>query len=69
MKQSRANPHTRIDEATPAEKYAGQFFEHARVHGSLANSTLGRMNYIRGNSIAEDLLNIIRDAEQTTGEQ
>ena len=66
MKQSRATPHTGIDEVTPAGKYMGPFFEHTRVHGSLANSTRGRMNYIRGNSTAEDLLNITKDAEQTT---
>jgi len=54
MKQSRANPRTGIDEATPAGKYMGPFFEHTRVHGSLANNTLGRMNDISGNFTAED---------------
>jgi len=54
MKKSRANPQTGIDGATPVGKHVGAFFEHTRVHGSLANNTLGRMNDISGNFTAED---------------
>src|SRR4030067_2564364 len=52
--------HTGIEEATPAGKYMRQFFEHlgftildemyvlSEFHGSLENSTMGRMGDIRG---------------------
>lgn len=71
-----SGPHTGIEEATPAGKYIGQFFEHlgfavlgewyilSEFHGSLENSTIGRMGDIRGKPTSEDLLKITKDAEQ-----
>lgn len=59
--------HTGINEAVPAGKYVGQFFEHigfnildelyilGEFHGSIKNSTLGRMGDIRGRPNHEDL--------------
>ena len=55
-----SGPHTGMDEATPAGSYMRQFFEHlgftvldeyyvlSESHGSLENSTMGRMGDIRG---------------------
>ena len=71
-----SGPHTGIDEATPVGKYMGQFCEHlgftvldewyilSEFHGSLENSTLGRMGDIRGKPTKEDLLKIKQDAER-----
>ena len=70
-----SGPHTGIDEATPASKDMRQFFEHigfnvidewyvlSEFHGSLENSTKGRMGDIRGKPTEEELLKIKRDAE------
>jgi len=71
-----SGPHTGIDEATPAGKYMRQFFEHlgftviaewyalSEFHGSLENSTKGRMGDIRGKPTEEDLLKIKEDTER-----
>ncbi len=70
-----SGPHTGLDEATPAGKYMGQFFEHlgftvlgewyilSEYHGSVENSTLGRMGDIRGKPTAGDLLKIKEEAK------
>lgn len=62
-----SGPHTGIDEAIPAAKYAGQFFAHlgftvvdewyvvGEFHGSEEKSTQGRLGDIRGRPNAEDL--------------
>jgi len=62
-----SGPHTGINEAIPAGKYAGQFFEHlgftvwdewyvvGEFHGSEEASTRGRLGDIRGRPNAEDL--------------
>jgi flavorubredoxin len=69
-----SGPHTGMDEATPAGKYLAQFFEHlgfsvlaewyvlSEFHGSLENSTLGRMGDIRGKPTEEELRKIKQDA-------
>ncbi len=69
-----SGPHTGIDEATPAGKYMRQFFEHlgftvldewyvlSEFHGSLENSTMGRMGDIRGKPTKEELRRIKEDA-------
>ena len=69
-----SGPHTGIDEATPAGKYMAQFFEHlgfavkdewyilSEFHGSLENSTMGRMGDVRGKPTEEDLRKITEDA-------
>ena len=69
-----SGPHTGIDEATPAGKYMAQFFEHlgfvvkdewyilSEFHGSLENSTMGRMGDVRGKPTEEDLRKIAEDA-------
>ena len=71
-----SGPHTGIDEATPVGKYMGQFFEHlgftvldewyvlSEFHGSLENSTQGRMGDIRGKPTTEDLRKVKEDAEK-----
>jgi flavodoxin len=71
-----SGPHTGIDEAIPAGKYMRQFFEHlgftilnewyvlSEYHGSLENSTQGRMGDIRGKPTREDLLKITEDTER-----
>jgi flavodoxin len=71
-----SGPHTGMDEATPAGKYMRQFFEHlgfaviaewyvlSEFHGSLENSTQGRMGDIRGKPTREELLKIKEDTEQ-----
>jgi flavodoxin len=68
-----SGPHTGIDEAVPAAEYAGQFFAHlglkvvdkwyvvGEFHGSLENSTLGRLGDIRGRPNEDDLERIERD--------
>jgi flavodoxin len=70
-----SGPHTGLNEATPAGKYMGQFFEHlgftivgewyilSEFHGSLERSTMGRMGDIRGKPTEEELEKIKRDAE------
>ena len=70
-----SGPHTGLDEATPVGKYMRQFFEHigfnvigewyilSEFHGSLENSTQGRMGDIRGKPTKEDLAKIKEDAE------
>ena len=69
-----SGPHTGIDEATPAGKYMRQFFEHlgftildewyvlSEFHGSLENSTMGRMGDIRGKPTETELRKIKEDA-------
>jgi hypothetical protein len=69
-----AGPHTGINEAIPAGKYAGQFFEHlgftlvgewyvvGEFHGSEESSTLGRLGDIRGRPNAQDLRKVREDA-------
>ena len=69
-----SGPHTGINEAIPAGKYAGQFFEHlgftildewyilGEFHGSEERSTKGRMGDIRGRPNEEDLKKIKQDA-------
>jgi hypothetical protein len=70
-----SGPHTGIDEATPAGKYIRQFFEHvgfnvidewyilSEFHGSLENSTKGRMGDIRGKPTSEELQRIMEDTK------
>ncbi len=71
-----SGPHTGIDEATPVGKDVRQYFEHivfnvidewyvlSEFHGSLENSTKGRMGDIRGKPTKEDLLKIKQDAKR-----
>jgi hypothetical protein len=71
-----SGPHTGMDEATPAGKYAGQFFEHIGItvldewyvlgefHGREDASTEGRMGDIRGKPTEEDLRKIRDDAKK-----
>jgi hypothetical protein len=68
-----SGPHTGINEAIPAGKYVGQFFEHlgftvldewyvvGEFHGSDEKSTMGRMGDIRGRPNEEDLRNVRQD--------
>jgi hypothetical protein len=68
-----SGPHSGLDEATPAGDYAGQFFAHlgfevlakwyivGEFHGSLENSTLGRLGDIRGRPDEQDLEQIRQD--------
>jgi hypothetical protein len=65
--------HTGINEAIPAGKYAGQFFEHlgfnlldewyilGEFHGKEENSTKGRMGDIRGRPNEVDLRKVKQD--------
>jgi hypothetical protein len=65
-----SGPHTGLNEAVPAGKYAGQFFEHlgftildewyilGEFHGKEDNSTQGRMGDVRGLPSADDLKRI-----------
>lgn len=74
-----SGPHTGINEAIPAGKYAGQFFEHLGIpvvdewyvigeyHGSEVSSTQGRLGDIRGRPNAEDLEDITQRAYRLTG--
>jgi flavodoxin len=71
-----SGPHTGINEATPVGKDMRQFFEHigfnvidewyvlSEFHGSLENSTKGRMGDIRGKPTAEDLQKIKEGAKR-----
>ena len=65
--------HTGINEALPATKYAGQFFEHlgftvwdnwcvvGQYHGSEQANTQGRLGDIRGRPDERDLAQVKRD--------
>jgi hypothetical protein len=69
-----SGPHTGIDEATPAGKYAGQFFAHLGItvldewyvagefHGSEERSTMGPLGDIRGRPDEQDLTRVRQDA-------
>ena len=69
-----SGPHTGINEAISAGKYAGQFFEHlgfqvvdewyilSEFRGSEENSTKGRMGDIRGLPSEKDLEKVKQDA-------
>jgi flavorubredoxin len=71
-----SGPHTGLDEATPVGKYMRQFFEHigfnvidewyilSEFHGSLENSTQGRMGDIRGKPTEKDLLKLKENTER-----
>jgi hypothetical protein len=71
-----SGPHTGIDEATPVGKDMRQYFEHigftvidewyilSEFHGSLENSTKGRMGDIRGKPTSEDLQKIKEDSKR-----
>jgi flavodoxin len=71
-----SGPHTGIEEATPAGKDMAQYFEHigfsvaaewyvlSEFHGSLENSTLGRMGDIRGKPTADDLNKIKEETKK-----
>ena len=71
-----SGPHTGLNEATPAMKYAGQFFEHigfdvaaewcilAEFHGREEESTKGRMGDIRGKPTEEDLEKVREDTRR-----
>ena len=73
-----SGPHTGIDEATPVGKDIRQYFEHIGInvldewyvlsefHGSLENSTLGRLGDIRGKPTAEQL-QVIKDDSKRIG--
>lgn len=65
-----SGPHTGMNEAVPAVKYAGQFFEHfgftiadewyilSEFIGSEENNLLGRMGNIKGLPTEQDLMRI-----------
>ncbi len=71
-----SGPHTGIDEATPVGKDIRQYFEHigfsvidewyilSEFHGSLENSTEGRMGDVRGKPTVKELQKITQDAKQ-----
>jgi flavodoxin len=71
-----SGPHTGLDEATPAGKDMAQYLEHvgftvlaewyvlSEFHGSLENSTQGRMGDIRGKPTVEELQKITQDTKQ-----
>jgi flavorubredoxin len=73
-----SGPHTGIDEATPVGKDIRQYFEHlgfnvidewyvlSEYHGSLENSTVGRLGDIRGKPTVEQL-QVIRDDAKRIG--
>jgi flavodoxin len=68
-----SGPHTGIDEALPACKYAGQYFAHlgftvfddwcvvGEFHGSEENSTKGPLGDIRGRPNEKDLAKVKQD--------
>ena len=68
-----SGPHSGIREAIPAGLYAGQFFEHigftvldelyvvGEFHGSVEESTQGKLGDIRGRPNAEDLSKVKTD--------
>ena len=71
-----SGPHSGIREAIPAGLYAGQFFEHigftvldelyvvGEFHGSLEESTKGKLGDIRGRPNAEDLSKVKADVKK-----
>jgi flavodoxin len=71
-----SGPHTGINEAIPAGKYMGQFFEHlgftivgewyvlGEFHGWEEGNVRGRMGDIRGKPTREELQKIQKDARQ-----
>ncbi len=71
-----SGPHTGLDEALPCGKYVGQFFEHLGIdvldewyvlgefHGSVENSTKGRMGDISGKPTPEELRKLSEKAER-----
>ena len=71
-----SGPHTGINEAIPAGKYAGQFFEHlgftvldewyivGEFHGNERASTMGRLGDIRGRPNQQDLAQVQRDVSE-----
>lgn len=71
-----SGPHTGINEAIPAGKYMGQFFEHlgftvigewyivSEFHGSEENSIKGRLGDIRGKPTEVELLKIKEDSKK-----
>ncbi len=73
-----SGPHSGIREAIPAGLYAGQFFEHigftvldelyvvGEFHGSLEESTKGKLGDIRGRPNAEDLSKVKADVKKLT---
>jgi hypothetical protein len=75
-----SGPHTGLNEAIPAGKYAGQFFEHigftvldelyvlSEFHGSEKASTKGRMGDIRGLPTEDDLNKIEADVTKMVEE-
>ena len=68
-----SGPHTGINEAIPAGKYAGQFFDHlgfevegewymvGEFHGKTDNSTQGRLGDIRGKPTPKELQKVRED--------
>jgi len=68
-----SGPHTGVNEAIPAGKYAGQFFDHlgfeveaewyvvGEFHGKEDNSTQGRLGDIRGKPTPEELQKVRED--------
>jgi flavodoxin len=70
-----SGPHTGVEEAIPAGKYMAQFFDHigftiiaewyilCEFHGSIENSTLGKMGDIRGKPTVDDLMKIKENAK------
>ncbi len=74
-----SGPHTGIDEAIPAAKYAGQFFEHLGIevldewyvvgefHGNEEASTEGCLGDIRGRPNEEDLRQLRERARSLVG--
>jgi hypothetical protein len=71
-----SGPHTGVDEATPAGKVLGQYFEHwgftvleemyvlCEFIGRLDMSTMGRMGDIRGKPTVEELAKVKSDAQK-----
>jgi multimeric flavodoxin WrbA len=71
-----SGPHTGINEATPVGKDIAQYFEHigfniidewyilSEFHGSLEDSTLGRLGDVRGKPTVEQLQVIKDDAKR-----
>ena len=71
-----SGPHTGINEALPAGKTMGQYFEHfgftilgewyviGEFHGRVDMSTQGKLGDIRGKPTLDDLAKIKKDAQQ-----
>jgi len=71
-----SGPHTGINEAIPVAKYLGQFCEHlgfaiagewyipGEFHGSVENSTMGKLGDLRGRPNRQDLENIAADVKK-----